>query len=199
VSATSNPTPTVSVQLRRHRFSVESYDEMIAKGILTSDDRVELLAGEIIERSRIGPPHAACVRRLTQLLFFAFEDRLTIAVRNPIVLPPDSEPEPDIAILRPRDDFYFHAHPRPNDVLLLIEVADSSLTLDQLVKLPLYAAAGISEVWIVDLTANRIEVHTQPVLRTYSEKRMVSGTDVLTPTALPDLSLRVSDILPFGG
>jgi Uma2 family endonuclease len=198
MSATSNSGLTVSVQLRHHRFSVETYDEMIARGILTSGDRVELLAGEIVEMSPIGSPHASCVLRLNQFLSLALGTRAAVAVQNPIVLPPDSEPEPDIAILRPRDDFYVHAHPRPADILLLIEVADSSLLLDRTVKLPIYAAAGIVEVWIVDLGASRIEVYSRPEQGAYSESRSVRGEEALTPVAVPELRLRVSDILPPG-
>jgi Uma2 family endonuclease len=195
MSAMSNPGLTVNVQLRHHRFSVDTYDEMVEQGILTSDDRVELLAGEIVEMSPIGSRHAACVRRLTQFFTLALGARFTVSAQSPVVLPPDSEPEPDIAILRRREDFYAQAHPRPNDVLLLIEVADSSLTLDQTVKLPLYAAAGVAEVWIVDLTANVIEAYTQPDQGTYGEKRIVRGDVALTPIALPELNINVSDIL----
>jgi Uma2 family endonuclease len=197
MSATSNPAIIVSVQLRHHRFSVETYDEMIAQGILTSGDRVELLAGEIVEMSPIESPHASCVLRLNQLFSLALGKRVTVAVQSPIVLPPDSEPEPDIAILRPREDFYFHAHPRPDDVLLLVEVADSSLMLDRTVKLPLYGAAGVSEIWIVNLSANLIEVYTQPGPGGYGQKRAVSGDALLVPIAFPELSVRVSDVLPL--
>jgi Uma2 family endonuclease len=195
MSATSNLGLTVSVQLRHHRFSLDVYDEMVAHGILTSDDHVELLAGEIVEMSPIGSRHAACVRRLTQLFTLALGERATVSAQHPVALPPDSEPEPDIAILRRRDDFYAQAHPRPSDVLLLIEVADSSLALDQTVKLPLYAAAGIAEVWIVNLTANVIETHTRPERGKYGEKRVVQSDVALTPIALPELTLRVRDIL----
>jgi Uma2 family endonuclease len=185
----------VNVQLRNHRFNVDAYDEMVACGILTSDDRVQLLAGEIVEMAPIGSRHAACVRRLDRLFTLALAERAIVSVQSPVALPPDSEPEPDIVILRPREDFYAQAHPRPSDVLLLVEAADSSLTLDQIVKLPLYAAAGIAEVWIVDLTANVIEAYTRPEQTKYREKRIVHGDVVLAPIALPELKLRVRDIL----
>jgi Uma2 family endonuclease len=195
MSATSNSTSTV--QLRHHRFGLEAYDEMIARGILTSDDRVELLAGEIVEMSPIGSPHAACVKRLNRLFSLTLGERAIIGVQDPIALPPDSEPEPDITVLRAREDFYAQAHPRASDVLLLIEVADSSIRLDQLVKLPIYAAAGIVEVWIVDLVSNQIEAYTRPEQGTYREKRIVRDEAMLTPVAVPELSVRVSDVLPL--
>ncbi|HTV72737.1 MAG TPA: Uma2 family endonuclease [Candidatus Acidoferrales bacterium] len=198
MSVTSNPFGTMSVQLRHHRFSVEAYDEMVAHGILTSDDRVELLAGEIVEMSPIGPPHNSCVLRLTQFFSLALGKRAVVGVQSPIVLPPDSEPEPDIAILQARDDFYAAAHPRPGDILLLIEVADSSLLFDRVVKLPLYAAAGIVEVWIVDLGAKAIEVYTLPEQGRYATHHVVRGDTTIVPTALPELSVHMRDVLGPG-
>jgi Uma2 family endonuclease len=199
MSATSNPKLTVNVQLRHHRFSVGAYDEMVARGILTSGDRVELLAGAIVEMAPIGSRHAACVSRLTRFLTLALEDRAIVWVQNPVALPPDSQPEPDIAILRPRDDFYASGHPRACDVLLLIEVAESSLAVDRHLKLPLYARASVPEVWIVDLTAGAIEAYTRPGQGMYGEKRVAHGDATLTSTALLELHLRVRDILTLGG
>jgi len=195
MSATSNPKLTVNLQLRHHRFSVDAYDEMVARGILTSDDRVELLAGEIVEMAPIGSRHAACVSRLTRLFTLALKDRAIVWVQNPVALPPDSEPEPDIAILQPREDFYASGHPRARDVLLLIEVAESSLAVDQLLKLPLYAGAGVVEVWIVDLAAGAIEAYTRPEQGKYGERRVVHGDMGLTPIAFAGLRLCVRDIV----
>jgi Uma2 family endonuclease len=195
MSATSNPKLTVNVQLRHHRFSVGAYDEMVARGILTSGDRVELLAGEIVEMAPIGSRHAACVRRLSELFTLALAGQATVSAQSPIALPPDSEPEPDIAILRRRSDSYAQAHPRAGDVLLLIEVSDSTISVDRAVKVPLYARAGIAEVWIVDLTSNVIEVYVNPHRGTYIENRIVQSDAILMPLALPDLKLRVHDVL----
>ncbi|HTV72852.1 MAG TPA: Uma2 family endonuclease [Candidatus Acidoferrales bacterium] len=195
MGASSNPLLTVDVQLRRHRFSVEAYDEMVAQGILTSDDRVELLAGDILEMAPIGSRHAAFVSRLGRLLTLALHEHAIVRVQSPVALPPDSQPEPDIAIVRPREDFYARSHPRAGDVLLLIEVADSSLTLDRTVKEPLYAAAGIAELWIVDLRAEAIAVCAKPECGTYTERSIGRREATLTPTAFPEVTVRVQEIL----
>ncbi|HEY0799021.1 MAG TPA: Uma2 family endonuclease [Candidatus Baltobacteraceae bacterium] len=185
----------MSVQPQRHRFSIDTYDEMVACGILTSDDRVELLAGEIIEMSPIGSRHAACVKRLNRLFSRAVADRAIVGARDPVALPPHSEPEPDLTLLRPREDFYAQSHPRPGDVLLLVEVAESSLEFDRTIKLPLYAAAGIPEMWVVDLTARTIEVCARPADGAYVERRLVGADGVIALTAFPDIRLRAVDIL----
>ena len=134
----------MALTLVRHRFSVDEYEQMIEHGILTENARVELIRGEIIEKMAIGDPHAACVKRTNRLLGLTFGSRSLISVQDPIRLI-DSEPEPDVALLLPRDDFYLSGKPRPADILLLIEVSDSSLEYDRLVKLPMYAEAGIAE------------------------------------------------------
>lgn len=182
-------------QVRHHRFTVDLYEEMITKGILTSSDRVELLAGEIIEMSPIGTPHSACVDRLNRIFTTALGTRAIVRVQGAVALPPHSEPEPDLAILRDRSDFYSHAHPRPDDVLLLVEVAESSLKFDRSFKRPLYAAAGIREMWIVDVNGGAIECYTDPKGRTYETARIFRGEDALASDSFPELRLRVCDVL----
>ncbi len=135
---------------------------MAEAGILSEDDRVELLYGQIIPMSPIGKSHNACVNRLTQLMTLLLHDRAIVQIQGPVVIGDRSEPEPDVAILQPRDDFYAAGLPTAADALLLIEVADSSLEKDKHLKLPLYAAAEIPELWIVDLTRFKIGVYTQP-------------------------------------
>ena len=143
----------------RKRFTVIDYEQMAATGIISDGDRVELIEGEIVEMAALGPQHAACVDRLTQRLPFLVQGRAIVRVQNPIQLGEHSQPQPDVTLLQPRDDFYAGGHPEPEDVLLLIEVSESSLAYDRDVKLPLYAAAGIAEVWLVALLPQVVEVY----------------------------------------
>lgn len=168
---------------------------MAEVGILRPDDRVELLRGEIYEMAPIGSRHAGCVNILTQQLITGLTGRAIVSVQNPAILPDESEPEPDIAVLVPRPDFYTESHPGPADVLLIIEVADTSLRHDRVRKLPIYAAAGIPEVWIVDLNANRVLVYRQPRDGAYRQTMVVDRTGSLSPLAFPDFSLVVADLL----
>src|SRR5215213_9412762 len=149
-----------SVQVNRRSFTVAEYERMGQFGIFSEDDRVELVRGEIIEMSPIGERHAASVNVLDEIVRERLKRTVTVSVQNPIQLDDYSEPQPDIAVLKRRDDFYRHAHPRPEDVLVVIEVSDSTLDLDRTVKLPLYAAAGIPEAWVVNLPEERIEVYS---------------------------------------
>ena len=126
---------------------------MADAGIFGEDDRVELLDGEIVEMAPVGSRHAACVNKLTQLFVERSEGRALLAPRNPITLGERSEPQPDLALLRPRADYYASGHPTPDEVLLVVEVGDTTAEWDRRHKLPLYAAAGVAEVWLVDLAA----------------------------------------------
>lgn len=184
---------TVGFLPARRRFTVEEYHRMGEAGILREDDRVELLKGEIIQMAPIGSRHAACVSRLGDWLAKRLPDTAAVRIQNPIRLPPRSEPEPDLVVVRRRDDFYATAHPGPGDIFLLIEVADTSLEHDRDVKLPLYAAAGIPEVWIVDLERRRVLVYRQPAGASYRQVTVVEeGT--LSPTAFPQLAIRLDEI-----
>ena len=133
----------MSAQIERRYFTVSEYDRMIEAGILTKDDRVELIEGEIIKMAPINSRHAACVNRLNRLLNRKAGKVAIVSVQNPIHLGEYSEPEPDLALLRPRDDFYAQSHPKPKDMLLAVEVADSSAAKDRNLKVPLFARAGI--------------------------------------------------------
>jgi len=152
----------MSVAVSRRLFSVEEYHEMADCGILTEADRVELLDGEIVAMSPIGSRHAACVKRLNGILTKSLPSQVVVSVQDPIHLGPRSEPQPDLALLKPRTDFYANAHPGPKDVLLIVEVAETSAESDRKLKLPLYAKAGIPEVWIWELSSKRVEVYPQP-------------------------------------
>ena len=186
----------MSVKVARRQFTVDDYYRMAEAGILGEDDRVELIEGEIVEMTPIGSHHAGIVDRLTALLSRALPTRAAnVRVQNPIRLTNLSEPQPDLTLLRPRSDFYTGAHPGPADVLLVIEVADTSLDYDRDVKLGVYASAGIPEVWIVNLSADNVEVYAQPSANGYASQRVARRGQTITPASLPDLRLAIDDIL----
>ncbi len=178
------------------RFTVEEYHRMAEVGILGVDDRVELLDGEIVQMSPIGSRHAASVARLTRKLGDAARDRAIVWVQNPIRLTERSEPQPDVCLLQPRTDFYAEAHPSPGDVLLVVEVADTSVAFDRDVKLPLYARSGVPEVWIVDLAARRIHVHRDPLEDGYGTIAVLEPDSELSAVAFPGVKVRVGELLP---
>ena len=182
-------------QLSTRRFTVEDFHRMGEAGIFSEDDRVELVDGEIVNITPIGSRHAACVARLTRLLSSRLGTTAIVWIQNPIRLDEHSEPQPDVAVLRARPDFYEHAHPGPQDVLLLIEVADTSTEIDRSVKLPLFAKAGIGEVWLVDLVGGFVQVCRQPTPQGYQMIRQLQGADQLSAEALPKLVMSVSEIL----
>jgi Uma2 family endonuclease len=177
----------------RRRFTSDEFHTMAQTGILSADDRLELIEGEIYEMTPIGNRHAGGVNRLTNL--FRALDGAVLAVQNPVHLSEVSEPQPDIALLRPRDDFYANAHPLPAEILLLIEVADASLESDRRMKIPLYARYGIPEVWLVDLTRSTLEVHRAPSPSGYRDVHQLRRGDQLSPLAFPDLRLDCATIL----
>lgn len=179
----------------RRQFTVDEYHRMAEAGILTEDDRIELIAGELITMSPIGTRHAACVKRLNRLLGRALGASVLISVQDPIRLGDDSEPQPDLAVLRPRPDDYARGHPTASDVLLLIEVADTSQRYDREVKVPLYARAGIPEIWLVDLAAETVERYAEPANGTYRLVEQIRRGQTLTPTTLPGFAVSVKAVL----
>lgn len=183
----------MAVPLLRRRFTVHEYHQMAEAGILTEDDRVELIEGEIVDMAPIGSQHAASVARLT-VLFSRVQGRGIVWVQNPIRLGEHSEPQPDLTLLKPRADFYAKAHPGPEDVLLVVEVSDTSAEYDREVKLPLYAQAGIPEVWLVDLATEGVEVYRTPTPQGYREARQLRRDQRLAPQAFPTLDLAVDDL-----
>jgi Uma2 family endonuclease len=141
-------------------------------------------------------PRFGTVNRLTRFWTSRLGERAVVQVQNPIELPEqDSEPEPDVTLLRPRADFYAAAHPLAIDVLLLIEIADTSLLLDRRVKIPLYARAGVREAWLVDLTTDQVEVHRAPSGNRYREHRIVERGQPIVPEAFPDVTVDLADLL----
>jgi Uma2 family endonuclease len=185
----------MAVQLLRRRFTVAEYHKMAEAGILSEDDRVELLEGEIVAMSPIGSRHAGLVNRLTRLFSQRAGDQVIVSVQNPIRLGEHSEPHPDLALLRPRADFYASSHPGPEDVLLIVEVADTSAAVDREVKVPLYARWGVPEVWVVDLGGERVEVYRQPGVGGYEQRLTLARGDVVSPQAFSELRLAVADLL----
>lgn len=179
----------------RRQWSVTEYDRMVEAGILTEQDRVELLDGEIFTMSPIGSRHAACVKRLNRLLSNHVEQAAIVGVQDPIRLSDYSEPQPDLSVCRPREDFYATGHPHPVDVILLVEVADSSLMFDRNEKLPLYAEARIPELWIVDLTGETLTVYADPDNATYRAQRQFGRSQAVVSRALPALVLPVDQVL----
>jgi Uma2 family endonuclease len=186
----------VSATLTTRRFTVDEYYRMAEIGILREGERVELIEGEIVRMAAIGSEHSGCVMRLDRILQRGVDNRGLVLVQNPVRLDGSSEPEPDLALLRPRQDDYTTGHPGPADVLLVIEVADSSLEKDREIKAPLYARAGIVEYWLVNLPERKIEVYREPAGGTFGSVGHHRGPDVLRPLAFPELEVRVDAVLP---
>jgi Uma2 family endonuclease len=185
----------MSLPLRKRIFTVEEYHRMGAAGVIAPDERVELLEGEIYPMPPIGPPHSSRVTRLDRLFYqrLGFE-RFTIITQNPIHLGEYSEPQPDLTVAVWREDDYALAHPTPPDVLLVVEVADTTLKTDRQYKLPLYARAGVPEAWLINISGRRVELHAEPVNGAYQIVRVFQPDETIQSHAIPELQLAVSDI-----
>lgn len=180
--------------VQRRRFTVEEYHKMAEAGILHEDDRVELIDGEIIQMNPIGSRHMRCVNELNWLLSRRLGDEVRVSVQNPVRLDGDLEPQPDLAVIRTRD--YAGELPGPEDVLLLLEVSDTTLRYDREVKLPTYARAGILETWIVDLLAGKtIERHNDPSGDGYRRTQRARPGEALASESLPEIVLQVHAVL----
>ena len=185
----------MSVQILKRLFTVGEYHQMIEAGILAEDDQIELIKGEVVAMSPIGSRHAACVKRLNRLFAERLGKLALISVQDPIHLDEHSEPEPDLALLQPRPDFYAQAHPEPEDVLLIVEVAETSTEYDRQIKIPLYAQTNIAEVWLVNLAAKLIEVYRQPAPAGYVQVEYLKHGQSLSPQAFPQVALVIAEIL----
>ncbi len=176
----------------RHKLDVDDYCRMADAGILGEDDRVELIDGQIIDMAPIGQGHAASVNGLNRALVLACGDQAIVSPQNPVRLDRLNEPQPDFAVLRLRPDFYATGdRPGPADVLLLVEIADSSLRYDRTVKLPLYARAGVAEVWIVDLRHRVLHAHRRPADGEYVEISTHHPGGHLALAAAPGITVRL--------
>ena len=179
------------------RITVDEFYAMADAGILHPQARMELLDGVIVKMSPIGSRHAATVNKFNMSLSPGVGDLAIVQVQGPLRVNDSSLLEPDVLLLRRRADFYFSEVPRPEDVLLLIEVADSTVGYDRYSKLPAYARAGIPEVWLAVVRAGRraVEVYTEPSPEGYAAMRALEGDDILTPPGFPDIALRVGEML----
>jgi len=177
----------------RYKLSIEDYHKLGDAGILDEDSRIELIEGDLIEMAPIGVSHMRCVNRLNRLLIHAVGDAAIVSVQNPVTLPPRSEPQPDFALLRPGADSADHV-PLAADVHLIVEVADTTLNYDRRTKLPLYARAGIIEVWIVDVQGQTIEAFSGPSDAGYGRSAVYRRGESVTPTQLPAATIRVDDV-----
>ncbi len=181
--------------LQRRLFTVSDYYKMAEAGILSPDDRVELIGGEILKMSPIKSQHVGVINKLVKMFIRQLDDRATITSQSPLHINKFSEPQPDIMVARFREDEYGAQHPRPEDVFLLIEVADSSLAFDLKVKTSLYAQAGIPEYWIVNIPERQVEVFRQPSGKDYLEKQIASPLDSITSTEI-EFTLAVTSLFP---
>lgn len=185
----------MTVQPLRRRFTVHEYHRMGQVGILGEDDRLELLDGQIVEMAPIGGGEQATIDRLNYLIHRRAVDAAMASIHGPVRLADDSEPQPDLMLLQRRTDFYASGHPGPGDVLLLVEVSDSSTDYDREVKVPLYARHGIGEVWLVGLESETVEVYRGPGEEGYRSISLSARGQSLSPDALPELGLAVDNIL----
>lgn len=185
----------MSVRPKRLRFSVDDYYTMINMGMLKNVERAEIIDGELIETMPIGNVHASCVKRLAEILRDNLGKNVTHSVQDPIWLDEYNEPMPDLALLKRRDDFYFGKSPSATDVLVLIEVSDTTLDYDRNRKIPLCARFGIPEVWIVNLQNGTIELHCQPRDYSFSVVKVFRRGEILKSENLTNLEFKVDDIL----
>jgi Uma2 family endonuclease len=184
------------IEPERRRFSLEEYHRLAEAGIFREDERLELIEGEIVEMSPTGRVHAGTVDRIANLFMRRLGERVTVRVQGPVVLDPlASEVQPDVTLLVSRPDFYASAHPGAATVLLAVEVMDASEPYDRGVKLPLYARAGIPEVWLAGVTTHRIEGHRRPAAEGYGDSRVFPLEASITSQAFPDVAFTVRELL----
>lgn len=186
----------MTVHLTRRRFSVDEYHWMARVGILREDDRLELIDGEIIEMPPIKPGHSSATDKATKLFVLRFSDVAWVRIQNPIRLSHHSEPEPDVALVHQRADEYSASLQAPDDVFLVIEIADSTLATDRDVKLPMYAWAGIPEYWVLDLSNRLLRIHRVPSRGGYRETLIREERDQVAPISFPSRLVAVADLLP---
>ena len=185
----------MSVQTQRRLFTVQEYHLMSEAGVFANNERVELIEGEIIQMAAIGTRHASSVKRLIAVFSDLERRKAIIGAQDPIQLTERTEPQPDVVLLRPRADYYATAHPVPSEVLLLVEVADSTVDNDRNIKVPIYARSLIQEVWLVDLVENCLEVYRQPGPNGYSLMLKFWRGQQVAPLAFPDFEVSVDFIL----
>ena len=179
--------------VQRYRFTVEEFARMGEAGIFTEDDRVELIDGDILEMTPIGPLHAWIAGRLNELIVTRLAGKMHVRIQNPVRLGSHTEPQPDLVVAR-RSAAYAERHPEPDDILLVIEVADSSLRYDRLEKIPRYGRAGVPETWLADIEAGAVTVYTEPGPNGYARQQVRRRGDGLAATSVPELGFPVDDV-----
>jgi len=185
----------MQIEASKKLFNVDDYYRMAEVGILGPEDRVELIDGEIIQMSPIGTRHAGCVTRLNRLFNSAFKGRATVSIQNPLRINNYTEPEPDVVLLKYRDDDYSNKRMLPDDALLVVEVADTTLKYDRDVKLPRYAAGGVPEVWIMDLKGNRLLVYRDLKSSAFQTSLTLKSGESVLVSAFPDITFAVDELL----
>ena len=186
----------MATEITKKLFTVGDYFRMAEAGILSEDDRVELIHGEVLAMSPIGARHAAAVDRATRALVHVTGERAIVRIQGPVGLDQYSMPQPDIVLLRPKEDFYSAQHPSPADILLIVEVADSSLKYDRTIKKQLYAEAGIPEYWIADLTTDSLLAYSETSHDSYQAMHRLHRGDSIAPRLLPECQVRIDVLLP---
>jgi Uma2 family endonuclease len=184
----------VAIGRERTRISVNRYQKMVAAGVLNESDRIELIDGDLIDMAPIGPKHAAITARLTKQFVLQVGDEAIVSPGGPVNLGEYSEPQPDVMLLRPRDGDYSEKLPEATDVLLIVEVSDSTLAFDQGAKCTLYARHGVLEYWVIDVEGKRVLVHRDPMHAGYARTLQFSGLDSVTPLLLPAVQLKVQTL-----
>ena len=185
----------MSIEVAKRLFTVDEYYKMAEAGVLTPEDRVELIDGEIIQMSPISDRHAGCVNWANQAFAAAFHGRAVVSVQNPLRLSNYTEPEPDVVLLKHRDDAYRRKRPFGDDTYLILEVAHTTLRYDRNIKVPRYAAAGIPEVWIEDLEHELLLVFRVPEGNAYKTVLNLKAGDVVSVQAFPDVTFKVAELL----
>lgn len=187
----------MAVAYDRHRITLEEYHRMVDAGVFTEESRIELIEGELLEPvSPIGMPHSASTVRINALLVREFGERALVRCQVPITLPNDSEPQPDFSVARYRQREYLDHHPYPEDLLLVIEVADSSRDFDRRRKIPLYGRCGVPEAWVVDVVERALYIYREPCDTGYAKIRTANAGEVIAPEAFPHARLAVDAMLP---
>jgi Uma2 family endonuclease len=185
----------MSASVERRRFTVAEFARLAGTGCLRPDERLELVDGEVVQMSPIGERHAACVDFLTQRLSGVAAGRAIVRVQGPLAIPTDSELYPDVALLRPRDDFYRSHKPAGEDTLLVVEVSDTTLAYDRDVKAPICGKGGVPEFWLVDLGGRRVEIYCEPSASGYRLRRTVLPGETVVFEAIPGLAVAVADLV----
>lgn len=185
----------LTAALPHRKFTIEEYHNFIETGVFKSEERIELWEGEFVEMSPIGMRHAACVNFLIEFLRDILGKSVIISPQNPIVLNDFTEPQPDIALLRRREDFYRNENATAADVLIAMEIADTTLKYDRETKFPRYAASGIAEAWLIDLENDRVEIHGEPNEFGYSLVKILHRGQTAESTVLPEIKITIDEIL----